>query len=60
MSKEVALKAVDYLIENSQGRKNIEIDFFGGEPLMNFEVVKEVVAYGRKKEAERDFGGYPG
>lgn len=51
MSKEVAFRAVDYLIENSNGRKNIEIDFFGGEPMMNFEVVKETVAYGRSLEA---------
>lgn len=50
MSKEVALKAVDYLVQNSKGRHNIEIDFFGGEPLMNFDVVKETVAYGRKVE----------
>lgn len=50
MSREVALKAVDYLVANSGGRKNIEIDFFGGEPLMNFDVVKDVVAYGRNME----------
>ncbi len=50
MNRDVALKAVDYLIENSAGRRNIEIDFFGGEPLMNFYVVKDVVAYGRQME----------
>ena len=50
MSKEVALKAVDYLVENSGGRQKIEIVFFGGEPLMNFDVVKEVVKYGREIE----------
>lgn len=50
MSGEVALKATDYLVANSQGRHNIEIDFFGGEPLMNFDVVKDVVAYGRQIE----------
>ena len=50
MDKEVALKAVDYLVQNSKNRHNIEIDFFGGEPLMNFDVVKETVAYGRKLE----------
>lgn len=50
MSKEVALKAVDYLVANSKGRRYLEIDFFGGEPLMNFDVVKAVVAYGRKLE----------
>lgn len=50
MSKAVALKAVDYLVAASHGRRNIEIDFFGGEPLMNFDVVKETVAYGRQLE----------
>jgi uncharacterized protein len=50
MTKEIALKAVDYLVNNSGQRHNIEIDFFGGEPLMNFGTVKEVVAYGRKLE----------
>lgn len=50
MTKDIALKAVDYLVDNSSGRHNIEIDFFGGEPLMNFDTVKEVVAYGRKLE----------
>lgn len=50
MSREVALQAVDYLVQNSKGRHNIEIDFFGGEPLMNFDVVKETVEYGRKVE----------
>lgn len=51
MSREVALKAVDYLVANSKGRHNLEIDFFGGEPMMNFDVVKDVVAYGRQIEA---------
>ncbi len=50
MSKTVALNAVDYLVAASQDRRNIEIDFFGGEPLMNFDVVKETVAYGRQLE----------
>jgi uncharacterized protein len=50
MSRTVALKAVDYLVAASQDRCNIEIDFFGGEPLMNFDVVKETVAYGRQLE----------
>jgi uncharacterized protein len=50
MSKAVAFKAVDYLVAASQGRHNIEIDFFGGEPLMIFDVVKETVAYGRQLE----------
>ena len=50
MSYEVGKKAIDFLIENSGNRKNLEIDFFGGEPLMNWDVVKELVAYGRSKE----------
>ncbi len=50
MNREVALKSVDYLVANSGKRRNIEIDFFGGEPLMNFDVVKAVVAYGREIE----------
>lgn len=54
MSEEVAIKAVDYLVANSKGRKKIEIDFFGGEPLMNFEVVEAVVKYGRRIEMECD------
>lgn len=52
MGKEVAIKAVDYLVANSSGRTNIEIDFFGGEPLMNFDVVEAVVKYGREIEKE--------
>ncbi len=50
MTKDIALRAVDYLVDNSGQRHNIEIDFFGGEPLMNFDTVKEVVAYGRELE----------
>lgn len=50
MSEEVAFKAVDYLVKNSGGRSKIEVDFFGGEPLMNFDVVEAVVAYGREIE----------
>lgn len=50
MSLEVGKQAIDFLIENSGNRVNLEVDFFGGEPLMNFEVVKEIVAYGRSKE----------
>ena len=52
MSLEVAKQSVDFIIENSKHRKNIEIDFFGGEPLMNWEVVKETVEYARKREKE--------
>lgn len=47
MSAEVGKKALDFLVENSGNRRNLEVDFFGGEPLMNFDVVKEIVAYGR-------------
>ena len=50
MSYEVGKRAFDFLIENSGTRKNLEVDFFGGEPLMNFEVVKQLVAYGREQE----------
>ncbi|MFV0362210.1 MAG: thioether cross-link-forming SCIFF peptide maturase [Suipraeoptans sp.] len=52
MSYEVGRKALDYLIENSGIRKNLEVDFFGGEPLMNWQVVKDLVAYGRSREEE--------
>ncbi len=45
-------KAIDFLLEHSQGRRNLELDFFGGEPLMNMDVVKAVVAYARGREAE--------
>lgn len=50
MSFEVGKKALDFLIENSGSRKNLEVDFFGGEPLMNWQVVKDLVAYGREQE----------
>lgn len=49
MSEEVALKAVDFLIENSGNRKILEMDFFGGEPLLNFDVVKRTVEYANEK-----------
>ncbi|MBQ4482320.1 MAG: thioether cross-link-forming SCIFF peptide maturase [Lachnospiraceae bacterium] len=54
MSYEVGCRALDFLIENSASRKNLEVDFFGGEPTMNFEVVKRLVEYGRKREKEAD------
>ena len=50
MSFEVGKKAMDFLIQNSGSRHNLEVDFFGGEPLMNFEVVKQVVEYARSIE----------
>ena len=54
MSFEVGKKALDFLIANSGSRRNLEVDFFGGEPLMNFEVVKQLVAYGREQEKIHD------
>ncbi|MBP2027523.1 uncharacterized protein J2Z35_001320 [Acetoanaerobium pronyense] len=48
MSLEVGKKALDYLVANSGSRRNLEVDFFGGEPLMNFEVVKQLVSYGNE------------
>ena len=53
MSYEVGKRALDFLIENSGSRKNLEVDFFGGEPLMNFQVVKNLVAYARSVEKEK-------
>ncbi|MEE1114067.1 MAG: thioether cross-link-forming SCIFF peptide maturase [Eubacterium sp.] len=50
MSFEVGRKALDFLIKNSGNRHNLEVDFFGGEPTMNWQVVKDLVAYGREQE----------
>ena len=50
MSFEVGKKALDFLVKNSGSRVNLEVDFFGGEPLLNWQVVKELVAYGRSLE----------
>ena len=50
MSYEVGKQALDFLIANSGNRVNLEVDFFGGEPLMNWNVVKQLVAYGRSQE----------
>ena len=50
MSFEVGKKALDFLIANSGSRRNLEVDFFGGEPLMNWQVVKDLVRYGREQE----------
>ena len=52
MPLETAKAAIDFLLEKSVGRENLELDFFGGEPLMNFDVVKQTVAYARSKEKE--------
>ena len=50
MTYEVGKKALDFLVANSGNRINLEVDFFGGEPLMNWDVVKQLVAYGRSLE----------
>lgn len=50
MPLEIGKKAMDFLVANSGNRKNLDVDFFGGEPLMNWEVVKELVKYGREIE----------
>ena len=50
MSFEVGKKALDFLVAHSGNRINLEVDFFGGEPLMNWQVVKDLVAYGRSLE----------
>ena len=54
MTFEVGKRAIDFLIENSGTRRNLEVDFFGGEPLMNWDVVKQVVAYAREQEKLHD------
>lgn len=54
MSFETGKRALDFLVENSGNRKNLEVDFFGGEPLMNFDVVKRLVAYARSIEKEKN------
>ena len=57
MSLEVGKKAIDFLVEHSGSRHNLEVDFFGGEPLMNWEVCKDIVRYARsiEKEAGKNF-----
>ena len=52
MDYDTGIAAIDFLLEKSGNRKNLELDFFGGEPLMNFDIVKQVVEYARKKEKE--------
>ena len=54
MSLDVGKKALDFLVENSGTRKNLEVDFFGGEPLLNWEVCKELVKYGRELEKKHN------
>ena len=57
MSYEVGQRAIDYLLENSGHHRNLDVDFFGGEPLMAWKVVKQIVAYARSKETrvQKDF-----
>ena len=50
MTLDTAKKAINFLINKSEGRRNLEVDFFGGEPLMNFNVIKDTVAYARSIE----------
>ena len=50
MSLEVGKKALEFLVKHSGGRRNLEVDFFGGEPLMNFEIIKKLVMYGKDLE----------
>ena len=54
MTAEVGKRALDYLVENSGARKHLEVDFFGGEPLINWDVCKEIVAYGRELEKKHN------
>lgn len=54
MSVEVGKQALDFLVANSGSRRNLEVDFFGGEPLMNWKAVQEIVEYGRGLEKEHD------
>ncbi|MBR5485933.1 MAG: thioether cross-link-forming SCIFF peptide maturase [Oscillospiraceae bacterium] len=54
MTAETGKKAIDFLIKHSYGRRNLEVDFFGGEPLLNFGAVKEIVEYARSKEKEHN------
>ena len=54
MSYETGKQALDLLVANSGNRRNLDVDFFGGEPLMNFDVVKQLVAYGREIEKTQD------
>ena len=54
MSLEVGKRALDFLVENSGARHNLEVDFFGGEPLMNFQMIKDLVAYAREIEKKHN------
>lgn len=54
MSTETGIKAIDFLIDRSGSRRNLEVDFFGGEPLLNFDTVKDIVEYALEKGREND------
>lgn len=54
MPAEVGIKALEWLVQHSGARRNLEVDFFGGEPLMNFNAIKRIVAHGRLLEKTRD------
>lgn len=54
MPPEVGKKAIDFLIDNSGTRRNLEVDFFGGEPTLNFDTVKIIVKYARQRGAEEN------
>lgn len=54
MDLETGKRALDFLVENSGSRRNLEVDFFGGEPMINWDVCKELVAYGRELEKKHD------
>ena len=54
MSAETGKRALDYLVEHSGARRHLEVDFFGGEPLINWDVCKEIVAYGRELEKKHN------
>ncbi len=53
MSFDTGKRALDFLVENSGTRRNLEVDFFGGEPLLNFQVCRDLVAYARSIEKEK-------
>ncbi len=54
MTADIGKRSLDFLIKNSGSRRNLEVDFFGGEPLMNFETIKEIVDYGRAEEKKHN------
>ncbi len=55
MSFDIAKRSIDFLYENSPGRKHLEVDFFGGEPLLDFDVVKRTISYAREKYPDKEW-----